>query len=125
MNVLADRASAGLVRGNLLAEANYSGTGFAKRIGYAQQQDIHLPTSTVREALQFSALLRQSANYSRKEKLAYVEEVIEMLDMWAFVDAIVGVPGEGWSLAKLFFTIWKLTGRRTKSRATQALNGWY
>jgi ATP-binding cassette subfamily G (WHITE) protein 2 (PDR) len=49
----------------------------------------------VREALRFSALMRQSAEISRKEKLAYVEDVIKLLDMEAYADAIVGVPGEG------------------------------
>jgi ATP-binding cassette subfamily G (WHITE) protein 2 (PDR) len=49
----------------------------------------------VREALRFSALLRQPAETSRKEKLAYVEEVIKLLDMEDYADSIVGVPGEG------------------------------
>ncbi|EOD52225.1 putative abc transporter cdr4 protein [Neofusicoccum parvum UCRNP2] len=31
----------------------------------------------------------------KSEKLAYVEEVIQMLEMEAYADAIVGVPGEG------------------------------
>jgi ABC-type multidrug transport system ATPase subunit len=50
---------------------------------------------TVREALRFSALMRQSAKISRKEKLAYVEEVIKLLDMEDYADAVIGVPGEG------------------------------
>ena len=49
----------------------------------------------MREALRFSALMRQPAEIPRKEKLAYVEDVIELLDMEAYADAIVGVPGEG------------------------------
>lgn len=56
---------------------------------------MHLSTSTVREALNFSALLRQPTTYSRQEKLSYVDEVIELLDMEQFADAVVGVPGEG------------------------------
>lgn len=64
-------------------------------MGYAQQQNLHLATSTVREALEFSALLRQPKKFSRAEKLAYVDEVIATLDMVQFADAIIGVPGEG------------------------------
>ena len=60
-----------------------------------QQQDLHLATTTVREALNFSAILRQPKTTPRKEKLAYVEEVIKVLEMEAYADAIVGVPGEG------------------------------
>lgn len=54
-----------------------------------------MSTSTVREALTFSALLRQPAHVSRQEKIEYVEEVIKLLDMSEYADAVVGVPGEG------------------------------
>jgi ABC-type multidrug transport system ATPase subunit len=45
--------------------------------------------------LEFSALLRQPANTPKKEKLAYVDEVIRLLDMEEYADAVVGVLGEG------------------------------
>ena len=51
--------------------------------------------TTVREALRFSAILRQPAHVSRQEKLDYVEEVIKLLGMETYADAVVGVPGEG------------------------------
>lgn len=73
----------------------YKGKGFAQKIGYAQQQDLHLSSATVREALEFSAVLRQPARYSRPEKLAYVDTVIKLLEMGRFVDSVIGVPGEG------------------------------
>ena len=69
--------------------------GFQRSTGYVQQQDLHLETSTVREALRFSALLRQPASTSQQEKFDYVEQVIQMLDMTEFAEALVGVPGEG------------------------------
>lgn len=47
------------------------------------------------QALEFSALLRQPATVPKKEKLAYVEEVIRLLDMQEYADAVVGVLGEG------------------------------
>jgi ATP-binding cassette subfamily G (WHITE) protein 2 (PDR) len=68
---------------------------FQRKTGYVQQQDLHLATATVRETLEFSALLRQPARYSKAEKLAYVDEVIKMLDMQSYRDAVVGIPGEG------------------------------
>ena len=55
-----------------------------------QQQDLHLETTTVREALEFSAILRQSDKIPRTEKIAYVEEVIHLLEMESFADAVVG-----------------------------------
>lgn len=56
---------------------------------------MHLETATVRESLQFSAKLRQPKHVPEAEKLAYVEDVIKMLNMEDFAEAVVGVPGEG------------------------------
>lgn len=54
-----------------------------------QQQDLHLETSTVREALIFNALLRQPPETPKEEKFAYVEGVIELLDMQEYAEAVV------------------------------------
>jgi ATP-binding cassette subfamily G (WHITE) protein 2 (PDR) len=83
------------VTGDKEVDMQFRDAAFARKIGYAQQQDLHVPTSTVREALQFSALLRQSEKYSKQERLDYVETVLDLLDMQYFAEAIVGVPGEG------------------------------
>lgn len=57
---------------------------------YVSQVDIHEPTQTVREALEFSALLRQPASVSREEKIAYVDKVIDLLELNDIADAIIG-----------------------------------
>lgn len=64
-------------------------------MGYVQQEDIHLPTTTVREALEFSALLRQPRETPKKDKLAYVDYILDLMEMTSYAEAIVGVPGEG------------------------------
>ena len=51
--------------------------------------DVHQPTSTVREALRFSAYLRQPASVPKEEKDAYVEEVIELLELQNLTEALV------------------------------------
>jgi ATP-binding cassette subfamily G (WHITE) protein 2 (PDR) len=61
----------------------------------SDRPDLHLHTSTVREALEFSAILRQPPEYSHAEKVAYVDQVISLLDMEEYADAVVGVPGTG------------------------------
>jgi ATP-binding cassette subfamily G (WHITE) protein 2 (PDR) len=76
---------------------------FQRKTGYVQQQDLHLATATVRETLAFSALLRQPARYSKQEKLAYVDEVIQMLDMQSYRDAVVGIPGEGLNVEQVSY----------------------
>jgi ATP-binding cassette subfamily G (WHITE) protein 2 (SNQ2) len=71
---------------------------FSRYMGYVVQEDIHLPSQTVREALQVTASLRRSVEIPWEEKDAYVEAVIEMLEMEDFADALIGVPGAGLSL---------------------------
>ena len=85
----------GVVTGEMLVDGKLRDQSFQRKTGYVQQQDLHLHTTTVREALNFSALLRQPSNISRKEKLEYVDEVIKLLGMETYADAVVGVPGEG------------------------------
>lgn len=85
----------GVITGGMLVDGRERDDSFQRKTGYVQQQDLHLSTSTVREALNFSALLRQPAKIPRQEKLEYVNEVIKLLDMEEYADAVVGVPGEG------------------------------
>ncbi|KAG7139118.1 ABC multidrug transporter C like protein [Verticillium longisporum] len=95
LDALATRVTMGVLTGDTLVNGKPTDMSFPHRVGYVQQQDLHMNTMTVREALEFSAILRQSAEIPRAEKLAYVDEVIKTLEMEAFVDAVIGVPGEG------------------------------
>ncbi|KAJ5091406.1 ABC multidrug transporter C [Penicillium alfredii] len=95
LDVLATRVTMGVVSGEMLVDGRIRDQSFQRKTGYVQQQDLHLHTTTVREALRFSAVLRQPAHVSRQEKFEYVEEVIKLLGMEHYADAVVGVPGEG------------------------------
>ena len=95
LDVLATRVTMGVISGDMLVDGQQRDSSFQRKTGYVQQQDLHLETSTVREALNFSAVLRQPAHVPRSEKLAYVDEVIKLLEMEDYADAVVGVPGEG------------------------------
>ncbi|GAB1193523.1 hypothetical protein APSETT444_002744 [Aspergillus pseudonomiae] len=95
LDVLANRTTVGVVGGDMLVDGRPRDSSFQRKTGYVQQQDLHLHTSTVREALEFSALLRQPPQYTREEKLDYVEKVLDLLNMRDYADAIVGIPGEG------------------------------
>lgn len=96
LDVLATRVTMGVVTGEMLVDGKQRDVSFQRKTGYVQQQDLHLSTSTVREALRFSAILRQPAKVPTQEKLDYVEEVLKLLEMDSYADAVVGVPGEGW-----------------------------
>ena len=95
LDVLAQRVSMGVVTGDMFVSGKPLDESFQRKTGYVQQQDLHLETTTVREALRFSALLRQSKTVSKEEKYEFVEDVIKMLNMQDFAEAVVGVPGEG------------------------------
>jgi ATP-binding cassette subfamily G (WHITE) protein 2 (PDR) len=95
LDCLASRVSTGVVTGDMFVDGKLRDNSFQRQTGYVQQQDLHLETSTVREALTFSALLRQSCEYSQQEKLDYVETVIDLLDMEEYQHAVVGTLGQG------------------------------
>lgn len=95
LDVLASRVTVGVFDGEMLVDGRPRDESFQRKTGYVQQQDLHLSTSTVREALRFSALLRQPAKVPRKDKLEYVEEVIKLLEMENYSNAVVGILGEG------------------------------
>ena len=95
LNVLAQRTDVGVVGGDFFVNGKPLPRSFQADTGYCQQQDVHLAQHTVREALQFSAMLRQPRETPKEERLEYVETVIRLLEMEQFADAIVGEVGEG------------------------------
>ncbi|KAF9764062.1 hypothetical protein IL306_002905 [Fusarium sp. DS 682] len=95
LDVLASRVTMDVVSGEMLVNGHHRDSSFQRKTGYVTQQDLHQASSTVREALRFSAMLRQPAKYSKQERLDYVETVLSLLGMDAYADAVVGVPGEG------------------------------
>lgn len=68
LNVLAERQDAGIVTGARFVNGRALPSDFQAQTGYVQQMDTHLETTTVREALLFSAKMRQPASVSLSEK---------------------------------------------------------
>lgn len=95
LDVLADRKTIGVIEGDRLIEGKTIDLSFQRQCGYAEQQDIHEPMCSVREAFRFSAYLRQSADVPKEDKDQYVEDIIEMLELNDLADAIIGFPGFG------------------------------
>ncbi|SNX84520.1 probable ATP-binding multidrug cassette transport protein [Melanopsichium pennsylvanicum] len=95
LDVLADRKTIGVINGERLIEGKPIDISFQRQCGYAEQQDIHEPMCSVREALRFSAYLRQSYDVPVEEKNQYVEDIIELLELSDIADAIIGFPGFG------------------------------
>ena len=98
LDVLASRKTIGVVSGDLLVNGRPQSADFQRGTAYVEQLDQHEHTATVREALRFSAYLRQDASVSKEEKDAYVEDVIQLLELEDDADAMIGFPGFGLSV---------------------------
>ena len=92
LNTLAQRQRVGQLDGQMMLGGKTLGPEVQKKIGFCEQMDIHDESSTIKEAFEFSALLRQPAHISKEEKIAYAKTVLEMLDLVELQDAII------WSL---------------------------
>jgi ATP-binding cassette subfamily G (WHITE) protein 2 (SNQ2) len=95
LDVLAARKNVGVISGDKLVDGKTPGIAFQRGTSYAEQLDVHEPATTVREALRFSADLRQPFETPQAEKYAYVEEIISLLEMEDMADAIIGDPETG------------------------------
>jgi ATP-binding cassette, subfamily G (WHITE), member 2, SNQ2 len=95
LDVLAKRKNIGVISGDELIDGMPLGTDFQRGTSYAEQLDVLESTQSVREALRFSAELRQPYEIPIEEKHAYVEEVIALLEMEDMADAIIGDPTAG------------------------------
>ncbi|EGZ27174.1 pleiotropic drug resistance protein ABC superfamily [Phytophthora sojae] len=90
MDVIAGRKTGGTIQGEILLNG-YPATELAIRrcTGYCEQQDIHSEGATIREALTFSAFLRQDSSVSERAKLTTVEECLDSLDLRPIADQII------------------------------------
>ncbi|EOA88814.1 uncharacterized protein SETTUDRAFT_159994 [Exserohilum turcica Et28A] len=98
LDVLAQRKTAGTIRGEVLVDGRPLPVSFQRSAGYCEQLDVHDAYSTVREALEFSALLRQSRDTPTEEKLAYVNTIIDLLELHDLENTMIGTPGAGLSV---------------------------
>ncbi|KAG9049168.1 hypothetical protein FS837_010987 [Tulasnella sp. UAMH 9824] len=89
LDVLAQRKNIGVITGEVLLEGRPLSTSFARETAYAEQMDVHEPTTTVREAMRFSAYLRQPYDVSKEDKDEYVESIIELLELQELSEAMV------------------------------------
>lgn len=95
LDVLAQRKTEGTIHGSIMVDGRPLPVSFQRSAGYCEQLDVHEPYSTVREALEFSALLRQGREITREEKLKYVDTIIDLLELHDLADTLIGHVGAG------------------------------
>ena len=103
LNVIAGRASKGVVTGEILLNGkpfvpNESITAGATSSDgptccYVLQDDAHIPLLTVKESLQYAAMLRfREVSSSSPKVVKAVTETMELLGLNAIADTIIGTP---------------------------------
>ncbi|KAK9700769.1 ATP-binding cassette transporter snq2 [Basidiobolus ranarum] len=90
LDVLSKRKTIGKIEGRMYLNGEPLGIDFERITGYCEQMDVHNPAATVREALRFSAYLRQAPEVPKEEKDAYVEEILRLMEMEHIAEALIG-----------------------------------
>jgi len=98
LDVLAQRKTEGTIQGSIMVDGRPLPISFQRSAGYCEQLDVHEPFYTVRESLEFSALLRQPRETPREEKLKYVDTIIDLLELHDIENTLVGKVGAGLSV---------------------------
>ena len=93
LNTLSQRQKVGVLTGEMLVDGKPLSADFQRSTGFVEQMDLHDETATVREALEFSAFLRQERSTPKHEKLEYVDKIIDLLELSAIEDALVSSLG--------------------------------
>jgi ABC-type multidrug transport system ATPase subunit/ABC-type multidrug transport system permease subunit len=91
MDVIAGRKTGGIIEGEILVNGQPKDSkSFNRLAGYVEQTDIHLGTATVYEALLFSCQLRNNDGLTAAEQAAWVDEVIDLLELTEIAHRVIG-----------------------------------
>ncbi|PIA34579.1 hypothetical protein AQUCO_03700102v1 [Aquilegia coerulea] len=94
LDVLSGRKSGGTIEGEIrIGGYPKVQETFARISGYCEQNDIHSPQITVEESVICSAWLRLPPTIDSNIKLAFVNEVLETIELDGIKDSLVGLPG--------------------------------
>ncbi|OWZ12170.1 ABC transporter [Phytophthora megakarya] len=90
MDVIAGRKTGGKIAGQMLINGHPATDLVIRRsTGYCEQMDIHSESAIIREALTFSAFLRQGVHVSDSQKYDSVNECLDLLDLNPIADQII------------------------------------
>ena len=96
LDVLADRKNTGVVRGEVFLNGKPKDVhAFRHIMGYVEQFDSLAPRDTAREAIEFSAAMRLPRGTTVQQRGAWVEHVLDMLELTSLENTIVGDADSG------------------------------
>jgi ABC-type multidrug transport system ATPase subunit/ABC-type multidrug transport system permease subunit len=96
LDVIAGRKTTGILDVRSVITLNghpKEAKSFSRLTAYVEQQDIHCGFATVRESLDFSASLRLPTSVTTEQRVAFVEQVLELLELKSIADRKVGDAG--------------------------------
>lgn len=94
MDVLAGRKTGGYIEGNIsISGYPKNQATFARISGYCEQNDIHSPNVTVYESVFYSAWLRLPGDVKKDDRMMFVEQVMELVELNPLRNSLVGLPG--------------------------------
>jgi ABC-type branched-subunit amino acid transport system ATPase component len=100
LDVIAGRKTAGKMEGEIrLNGFKTEPKSFARLTAYCEQQDIHNSFATVREALVFSASLRLPREVDAPTREAFVDEIMDLLELRPIANRLIGEVGAANGLA--------------------------
>ncbi|KMZ56615.1 ABC transporter G family member [Zostera marina] len=90
VTALGARHLSGKLSGSITYNDNPFNSSIKHNIGFVTQHEVHYPHLTVSETLRYTALLRVPDSFSRKQKMAMADEMIESLGLVTCRDSLVG-----------------------------------
>ncbi|BFG34642.1 hypothetical protein CerSpe_209160 [Prunus speciosa] len=94
MDVLSGRKTGGYIEGSIsISGYTKNQATFARVSGYCEQNDIHSPYVTIFESLLYSSWLRLASDVKKEIREMFVEEVMELVELYPLRNALVGLPG--------------------------------
>ncbi|TYI55095.1 hypothetical protein E1A91_D11G116800v1 [Gossypium mustelinum] len=93
MDVLSGRKTGGSIEGEIrIGGYPKVQETYARISAYCEQTDIHSPMITVEESVMYSAWLRLPTEINKHQRLEFVAEVLQMIELDEIKDALVGIP---------------------------------
>ncbi|EFA82411.1 ABC transporter G family protein [Heterostelium album PN500] len=95
LDILTSRKTQGNITGEIFINGKPITKEFRKKCGYVTQEDIFLPTITVKEALEFYANLKLSESVSEQDKNNMIKNVLNTIGLADKIDCKIGgiLPG--------------------------------
>lgn len=93
LDVLARKKTGGHVHGTVKINGVEQDDTFKRLSGYVEQQDIHTPRASIREAMMFSAALRLPLDATLEDRKQAVRETAALLGLTEVLDVVIGESG--------------------------------